>query len=99
MNRGHHDFQVPYSNFDGFFISGLKVVNFWGLFLGGQTSPQKTSRMERGVITAGGKGQRIQSVILSAIFFDANCTCSVIFCGHQRFSCPFFSLFFSPVLL
>lgn len=77
-----------------FLISELKVMNFWGLFWGVKHL-SKTTRMERGVITAGGKGQRIQAVILSAIFFDANCTCSVIFVVINILVVLCFSCFFS----
>ena len=75
-------------------ISELKVVNFWGLFWGVEHLLKKTTRMEEGVITAGGKGQRIQAVILSAIFFDANCTCSVIFVVINVLVVLFFHFFF-----
>ena len=78
-----------------FYISEFKGGEFLGSFFGGQTSPQKTTRMERGVITAGGKGQRIQAVILSAIFFDANCTCSVIFVVINVLVVLCFNCFFS----
>ena len=90
-------FQVPYSNFGGVCLR-IKGDQFLrSFFEGGQTSPQKTTQVVGGIITASGKRRTKDSSSHEAlsVFFHANSRCTAIFVVINILVV----LYFSPLLL